>query len=292
MVDAAAASTMVVRAAALAVVIAAVLLPGAEARPSAWAYLYLKTTGLYGAVDLYPSGTQTRDCTTYCTFAFPAGSTVTLAAEPGAGRFLQWSPWATNIGSLCAGTSPRCVITLDNSTAIKAVFNPVSLRLTWTDGGYVTLDNPGPSCGRSCYLYDVGARAEIHAHSVGDNEFSSWGGGCGGAGPDCGVLMSDNRVLGASFRCTGTVCSTTEPLSTTLDFWVKVIGGSVSGSLSCSGSCYKSVNVGQQLTLQSSSNRVQWQSRYFTCRSGSTRCMFRVGTNSSSSRPLVTVTFS
>lgn len=285
---------MLLRAAALVLVVAAALLPGAQARPAATAFVYLKTGGVYGSVDIYPAGTQTRACTSYCTFAFPLGSTISLSAEPGAGRFVQWSPWANNLGSLCTGTSQRCVITLNDSTAIKAVFSPVSLRLAWTDGGYVSVDNPGSSCGHGCYLYNLGSIAHIHAHSVGANAFDGWSGGCTNSGPDCGVSMSDNRSLGASFRCTADVCSTTEPLSTAVNFWVKVVGGSVSGSLSCNSSstCYKSVDVGQQLTLQASSTRVRWQSRFFTCRSGVSRCIFKVATDSSRISPLLIVTMS
>jgi hypothetical protein len=103
--------------------------------------------------------------------------------------------------------------------------------------------------------------------------------------------MSDNRVLGASFRCTADVCTITQPLTTKLNFWVKVIGGSVSGSLSCSGSCVKTVGAGDQLTLQSSSSRVQWLSRVFRCAGGATRCTFKVGTNSTSYSPLLVVKF-
>jgi hypothetical protein len=282
---------MVVRAAALAALIAAVALPGAAAKPSTSVYVYLKTTGFYGAVDLVPSGAQVGDCTTYCTFAFAPGTSVRLTAEPGSGRFVQWSPWANNFGSLCSGASRTCDVTLNGSTAIRAVFSPVSLRVAWSDGGFVRVKNPGPSCGSDCYLYDLGGRASIHAEAVGDNAFSGWSGGCASIGTDCGVNMSDNRMLGASFHCTGTVCSLSQPLTTKLSFWVKVIGGSVSGSLSCSGSCFKSVGVGQQLSLQAGSSRVQWLSRVFTCATGSTRCTFKVGTDSSSSSPLLVVRF-
>jgi hypothetical protein len=282
---------MIARAAAFVLLVAAVAIPGGAARPSASAYIYLKTSGYYGAVELAPSGTQIGACTTYCTFAFTPGTNVTLTAEPGAGRFAGWSAWATNLGSMCSGASPSCNVTLTTSTAVKANFTPVSLRITWTDGGYVTVGDSVPRCGSSCYLYELGARAHVRAQSVGDNAFSGWSGGCANIGAACGVNMNDNRVLGASFRCTGTICSITEPLSTKLNFWVKVIGGSVSGSLNCSGSCYMSVGVGQQLSLQASSSQVEWLSRVFRCRAGSTRCTFRVGTNSTSYSPLLIVKY-
>jgi hypothetical protein len=282
---------MIVRVAALAAV-AALALPCAAAQGDTPAYLYLKTTGFYGAVDMVPSGSQVGDCTTYCTFAFPRGTNVRLTAQPGQGRFLQWSPWATRIGSLCFGTSRTCTITMNSSTAVRAVFSPVSLRVTSTDGGFVSVRNPGPPCGSSCYLYDLGAIASIHAEAVGENAFRGWSGGCVNAGPDCGVRMTDNRVLGASFRCTSTdSCSIRQPLTTKLNFWVKVIGGRVSGSLSCGGSCLKQVGVGQQLSLRASSGRVQWLSRVIRCASGSSRCTFKVGTNSTSSSPLLVVRF-
>jgi hypothetical protein len=282
---------MIARVAALALVVAAAALPSAAAKVDASAYIYLKTTGFYGAVDIVPSGTQFGECTTYCTFAFPRGANVRLTAQPGAGRFIQWSAWANNMGSLCSGASRTCNVTLNNSTAIRAAFSPVSLRVTWTDGGNVTVRNPGPRCGNGCYLYDVGATARIHAEAVEDNAFRGWSGGCSAAGTDCDVNMYDNRVLGASFYCTASVCSSTGPLSTKLNFWMKVIGGSVLGSLNCMGSCFKSVSVGQQLSLQVSSNRVQWLSRVFSCATGSTRCTFRVGTNSTSYSPMLVVRF-
>ena len=207
------------------------------------------------------------------------------------GAVLGWLPWANNYGSMCSGQSRVCRVTLNSSTAIQAVFSPVSLRVVWTDGGFVTVRNPGRSCGSGCYLYDRGARASIQAQSVGDNTFSGWSGGCANAGTNCGVNMSENRVLGASFRCTGDPCTITQGLTTKLNFWVKVIGGSVTGSVTCSGSCYKVVGVGQQLSLASSSGRVQWLSRVFRCSSGSTRCTFKVGTNSTSSSPMLVVRF-
>ena len=285
------AGPMIVRAAALALLVSAVGLPGAAAKSNASTYLYLKTTGYSGAVDVVPSGTQVGECSTYCTFAFTPGQDVTLTAQPGSGQFLGWSPWANNYGSMCSGQSRVCRVTLNSSTAIQAVFSPVSLRVVWTDGGFVTVRNPGRSCGSGCYLYDRGARASIQAQSVGDNTFSGWSGGCANAGTNCGVNMSENRVLGASFRCTGDPCTITQGLTTKLNFWVKVIGGSVTGSVTCSGSCYKVVGVGQQVSLASSSGRVQWLSRVFRCSSGSTRCTFKVGTNSTSSSPMLVVRF-
>jgi hypothetical protein len=282
---------MIVRVAALAAA-AALALPGAVARGATSANLYLKTTGFYGAVDMVPSGTQVGECTTYCTFAFPRGTNVRLTAQPGLGRFVQWSPWATSIGSLCSGTSRTCTFTMNSSTAVRAIFSPVSLRVTWTDGGFVSVANPGPTCGSRCYLYNLGAIASIHAEAVGENAFRSWSGGCANAGPDCGVRMTDNRLLGASFRCTSTeVCTVRQPLTTTLNFWVKVIGGSVSGSLNCGGSCRKVVGVGQQLSLRANSGRVQWLGRYIRCASGSSRCTFKVGTNSTSSSPALVVRY-
>jgi Divergent InlB B-repeat domain len=276
----------------LALLAAAIALPSAAARSDGSTYIYLKTTGFYGAVDLVPSGTQVGSCTSYCTFAFTPGTSVSLVAEAARGRFVGWTPWSTSVGSMCAGSSRVCTVTLNANTAVRAVFSPVSLRVAWTDGGTVQVQNPGPSCGSGCYLYDFGTRASIHAQSVGDNAFSGWSGGCANIGDSCDVLMNDNRVLGASFQCTASVCSTSSPLSTTVSFWVKVIGGSVTGSLNCSGSCSKSVSVGQQLSFQASSGRVRWLSRYFTCRTGAQRCTFRVGTNSSSVSPALIVELS
>ena len=285
---------MIVRLAALAALAAAaaLALPAAAAQAQTPAYLYLKTTGFYGAVDMIPSGNQVGECTTYCTFAFPRGTNVRLTAQPGQGRFLQWSRWATSIGSLCSGPSRTCTITMNSSTAVRAVSSPVSLRVGATDGGFVTVGNPGPPCGSSCYLYNLGAIASIHAEAVGENAFRGWSGGCANAGPDCGVRMTDNRVLGASFRCTSSdTCTNSQPLTNKLRFWVKVIGGSVSGSVNCGGSCLKMVGVGEQLSLRASSGRVQWLGRYIRCASGTSRCTFRVGTNSTSSSPALVVRY-
>ncbi|HEV8459240.1 MAG TPA: hypothetical protein VGQ38_00910 [Gaiellaceae bacterium] len=283
---------MILRAAILSLLALGIALPGAAAKPAGSTYIYLKTAGFYGAVDLVPAGTQVGACSSYCTFAFSPGTSVSLVADAARGRFVGWTPWATSVGSLCGGSSRVCTVTLNASTAIRAVFSPVSLRVASTDGGTVNVLNPGPSCGSGCYLYDLGTRATIQAQAAGaDYVFDGWSGGCANIGTTCNVLMSDNRVLGASFRCTADACSTSSPLSTDVSFWVKVIGGSVTGALNCNGSCSRSVSVGQQLSLLASSPHVTWSSRYFTCRTGAQRCTFRVGTNSTSYSPALVVRF-
>jgi Divergent InlB B-repeat domain len=291
----------VIRCAAAIVLVATTAgLSGAHAAPpsSQFTHLYVKTVGYYGAVDVVPSGVQVGDCASYCKFAFLTGTVVTLTAQRAAGKFVGWDQLFVDWTQPCSGAGTRCILTMNASAAVKANFSPVALRVLASDGGRVDVLNAGPlSCGSGCTLFGYDSFANIRAVADDGNAFNGWSGGCANIGDSCNVRMNGNRLLGASFRCTASVCRSRHPLSTKVRFWVKVVGpGRVAGSgLTCSGSCSREASVGQQLSLHAEPKTGysvrSWYGRNFACAPRAKRCMFGVSGKSSSTSPGLVVTF-
>ena len=282
------------RALALVALLAAtVSLGGAGAAPTADVYLYVKSTGYYGAVDLSPAGLQVGECGSYCKFAFPAGTVVRLTAQRGAGTFVGWQTLFTNWTPPCSGPTPYCTVTLTQSQAVRATFSPVAVRVLAGDGGSAEVVGARSSCGTNCGLFDYGSSAVVRAHDKPGWTFHGWSGGCAGIGRGCRFTTWDNRLLVAIFRCTTNPCSTTHPVTTKVRLWVRVVGGGrVTGSgISCPGTCFRDVEVATQLSLQAQGSPRSWYGRGFACASGAQRCTFRVTKSSSATTPGLVVTF-
>ena len=284
------------RALALVVLVAATItLGGAGAAPTADVYLYVKSSGYYGAVELNPAGTQVGECTTYCKFAFPVGTVVRLTAQRTytSVSFVGWSQLFQNWTPPCGGTSTVCTVTMNQSLAVRAQFSPVALRLLAGDGGTAAMFDARWSCGSNCGLYDYGAQARVRATELPGNAFVAWSGGCAGIGRGCRFRITDNRLLVAIFRCTEDVCSITQPVTTKVRFYVRVVGsGRVTGAgINCSSTCYRDVGVADQLSLQAQGTPRSWAGQGFRCAAGSPRCTFRVTKGSSSSSPGLIVSF-
>src|SRR5512132_2364074 len=99
--------------------LAAVVAVGAAAPPApshnaVSPKLYLIVAGYRASVDMSPAGTLVRDCGTYCTFAFPTGTTsVKLTARPARGTtFLGWTQAFSNWTPPCSGKASTCTINL------------------------------------------------------------------------------------------------------------------------------------------------------------------------------------
>src|SRR5262245_31267762 len=231
-------------AALVAVVAVGAAAPQATSRNTAVPKLYLVVAGYQASVDMSPAGTLMKDCTTYCKFFFPKGTTsVRLTARPAPGKstFLGWTRASSNLTSPCSGKALTCTINLVSSVAVKAVFNPVplSLRMDW--GGDVTFLDNRPSCESDCRLYSYKATAHLRANAANLFVFSGWT-GCGSTGPTtCSVRMDVNRIVTAHFQCPGPTCNSGWPVNYPTTVQVLVAGhGRVLGSqFNCPGKCLR-----------------------------------------------------
>src|SRR4051794_22582994 len=205
-------------------------LPSAAATPR----IYLKVAGYRAAVDFSPPGTLvTSDCTTYCGFSFPLGtSLVTATARPAAGTsFVGWTQAFNGWTPPCTGNAPSCTINLASSVAVKAAFSPVSLSWHEPNGwGWVEFLGSQPACGDTCRLYPYDGVAHVLAHPNDGYAFDGWSGICT-SGPACNPRTNTNGILTPRFHCTADACSIGQPYSDPTKVTVQVYGrGKVIGS--------------------------------------------------------------
>jgi hypothetical protein len=226
--------TLIAALAVAAVVIAAA--PQAGSRQAASPRLYLVVAGYRASVGMSPSGSLIGQCGAYCRFAFPTGTTsVTLTARPATGTtFLGWRQAFPSLPSPCSGTAPVCTVNLVSLVAVKAAFNPVSLSVRSSGGGFVTFLDNRPSCDFDCRKYNYDTTAHLRATADERYVFNGWT-GCSSAEPTCAVRMDANRIVTAQFRCPGPICSKQFPVTYPTKVTVEVVGhGSVLGpQLNC-----------------------------------------------------------
>ena len=137
-----------------------------------------------GAVTLEPPGG-----------AYPAGTVVTLTAEPAPGSaFLGWS------GDLGGAANPA-TLTMDADRAVVAHFGtpPVetfTLSVTSVGSGAVTLDPPGG-------VYESGTLVTLTATPGPGSTFVGWGGALSGSANPAALLVDSDRSVVGSFETPG-----------------------------------------------------------------------------------------
>ena len=146
-----------------------------------------------GTVGSSPAGIN---CGTACSYTYPAGAAVTLAATPASESI--FSGW-TSGG--CGGTGP-CTLTGNGSVTVTATFaTPTTYTLTVNKNGPGTVSGPvGISCGSTCSAsYAAGSVVTLTAVPGRGARFKGWsGGGCSGT-DTCTVTLNTAASVMASF---------------------------------------------------------------------------------------------
>ena len=148
-----------------------------------------------------PTQPSQIDCGATCSADYPAGTTVTLTAEPGQNfRFAGWS------GGSCTGDSTTCNVTMDGAKTVTATFNAIAtgtnhtLTASAVNGSVACLaDNGGTSCTGP---YPAGTKVTMTAlPGVGMDPLSAtWTGCTAPVGQlTCTVTMDAPKTVTVSF---------------------------------------------------------------------------------------------
>jgi Divergent InlB B-repeat domain len=140
-----------------------------------------------GRVSSAPAGI---DCNQPCAASFPTDSSVTLSATAFPGwTFAGWSGACTGTGS--------CALTMGDSRAVTATFAPPETSYALAvaaDGGVVTSDIDGISCGEVCTAsYGIGVGLTLTAAG----SPVSWEGACPAGGSTCSLTMDGPKAVSA-----------------------------------------------------------------------------------------------
>ena len=172
--------------------------------PSSMFNLSASKTGTgTGLVSSSPTGI---DCGTTCSYAYLAGTVVTVASSPSSGStFRGWS------GGGCSGTA-ACTLTGNGSVTVTATFDtssptPTPISSTYTlsvitkGPGTISSDSGGISCGSVCSAAYAGGTVVTLTATPGNNaRFGGWfGGGCSGTGT-CMVTVDKALSVTAAFK--------------------------------------------------------------------------------------------
>jgi hypothetical protein len=145
-----------------------------------------------GTVGSSPVGIN---CGTACSYTYPAGAAVTLAATPASGSiFKGWTSGG------CGGTGP-CTLAGNGSVTVTATFAALyTLTVNKSGSGTVSSSPGGISCGSTCSAsYAGGSVVTLTAVPKRGAHFDGWsGGGCSGTGT-CTVTLNTAMSVTAGF---------------------------------------------------------------------------------------------
>ena len=134
-------------------------------------------------------------CAATCAADWDAGSTVTLFAQPAAGRrLLRW-------GGGCAGAA-GCTLTLRAATQVTATFGPARFPLSVlvAGRGVVRSTPDGLVCRSRCTARFTSFQpVRLRASAQIGWRFARWSGGCSGTHPTCTVLLRAAATARAVF---------------------------------------------------------------------------------------------
>ncbi len=153
-----------------------------------------------GTITSSPSGIN---CGNICSASYPAGTQVSLSANPASGSIL--ASWNGD----CFGTGV-CLISISSVAAQSAVatFNsensdtiPLTVSLSGLGNGSVTSSPSGINCGSDCAgSFPPGTQVSLTAVAEEGSVFAGWsGGGCSGTGV-CTVSSQSPESVSAAFN--------------------------------------------------------------------------------------------
>lgn len=222
-----------------------------------------------GIVFSDPDGIECKAET--CVAEFPQGTPVTLTAKPGEGQL--FAKWSGN----CQGTEVTCKLTLSQSMAAKAEFEPVpkvTLTLNITGTGNVVSDPEGLVCKAGTCVGQFPQGSEVVLKQTpGENQvFSEWTGGCTGS-EECKVTLNAPVVITAAFI--------PPPPPPNVDLSVTIVGGGSVVSnpvgLTCTaGTCTSPFPSGIPVTLNVTPNAGQSFSGWSGACSGIGSCTLTI----------------
>ena len=145
-----------------------------------------------GAITSSPANIA---CGIDCSYAFDAGTVVSLTATPDAtSTFAGWSGACTGTGS--------CVVTVNAATSVTATFVLNRYALTTTVSGafgWIFSEPTGIDCGADCAeTYDAGTTVTLLASGTPSTTFTGWSGACTGTG-GCSVTMDAAKSVTATY---------------------------------------------------------------------------------------------
>lgn len=192
-----------------------------------------------GTVTSTPAGI---DCGADCTLSLPAGTQLTLHAEPASSaQFAGWS------GGGCSGTDD-CTLTVTTDVTVTAQFDPaihlVTVTPTGTGSGTITSTPAGIDCGSDCTEgYPDLSPITLTATPASGSTFLGWaGGGCAGTAP-CAITVTAPITVQAAFVKDNALV-------------VSKLGngtGTVTGTgISCGSDCSETYSPGTTVTLTAS----------------------------------------
>lgn len=185
-----------------------------------------------GTVFSDPAGI---DCGPICSFAFPAGTIVTVQATPDA--ISDFSGWS----GACVGTG-SCQIEMNSNKQISATFTKkyfnVSVMKTGTGNGNVVSTPAGIDCGQNCNAsFLAHEMINLYANPQPGSVFTGWGGDAATCGTStvCQLNVISNMIVTASFDCplpepAGTISGPDTVLAgqTTVTYTIPVINNATS----------------------------------------------------------------
>lgn len=151
------------------------------------------------AVAKTGSGTVTSadkliKCGAICSAGYNQAAAVTLTAAAANGNL--FTGWA----GACTGTGLVCVVNVQDATNVIANFAQTFTFQIKTSGKGAVNGNLGINCGRVCSATVVqGTQATVTAVPETGFRFSSWTGGCSGAGATCTLAINGGMQLQANF---------------------------------------------------------------------------------------------
>jgi Divergent InlB B-repeat domain len=134
-------------------------------------------------------------CPPQCSVDWDPGAEVRLGVTiPSGQRFVRWQGGCTNLEDLC-------VLTLDTSKNVTAVFGPsdYTLRLSVAGKGVIRT-SLGNACARRCSaLIAADEIVRLRAQPRRGQRFVRWSGACRGRKLTCSVKLTANRSVRAQF---------------------------------------------------------------------------------------------
>jgi hypothetical protein len=160
------------------------------------------------------SGTVTSpngiDCGAVCTKQFDTGTTVTLTAVPDPDSLFD-----TFVGGGCAPNTTPCMVTLDQSKTVTAIFlfkRTVTVTKAGTGTGTVTSQIGGINCGATCSaIIGQGSGVVLTAVPAAGSVFTGWSGACTGPEDQCGFLTTADQAVTATFSLASAGTATPTP---------------------------------------------------------------------------------